>query len=204
MRPILAYSPDVDRDFREADELARRALDSDPSDPVALNVAANIPVVLRRDYQAGGNLIDRSLAINPNDALSWNRRGWISAWAGEIDTAMTAFEKAMRLSPLDPQWGFSPMFGMASALCWDGRPEEALLWVRRVLQDRPDHAGIHRLLVVVLWLSGRHGEAREAARRYLELVPGFSLRHARKVSPVRGTPGHQKYFDALRAAGLPE
>jgi adenylate cyclase len=204
MRPILACSPDVGRDFREADELSRRALDSDSSDPVALNVAANIPVVLRRDYQAGGDLIDRSLAINPNDASSWNRRGWISAWAGEVGPAMTAFEKAMKLSPLDPQWGGAIKFGMATALCWDGRPEEALAWVRRALQDRPDFAGIHRLLIVVLWLSGRHAEAKEAAEKYLEMVPGFSLRAARKVSPIRGTPGQARYFDALRAAGLPE
>jgi len=203
MRPILACSPDADRDLREADDLARRALESDPGDPMALCVAANIPVVLRRDYQAGGDLIDRSLAINPNDALSWNRRGWISAWAGEIETAMTAFEKAMRLSPLDPQWGAAPKFGMASALCWGGHPEEALPWVRRALQELPDHAGIHRLLVAVLWLSGRHSEAREAARKYLEMVPGLSLRHARKVSPVRGTPGHERYYEALREAGLP-
>jgi adenylate cyclase len=204
MRPTLAYSSDADRDFREADELSQRALDSDPADPMALNVAAFIPVVLRRDYQAGGDLIDRSLAINPNDAFSWIRRGWISAWAGEVETAMTAFENAMRLSPIDPQWGGSAKFGMASALCWGGRPEDALPWVRRALQDRPDWAGIHRLLIAALWLSGRHAEAREAARRYVQMLPGFSLRDARKVSPVRGTPGHERYYDALREAGLPE
>jgi adenylate cyclase len=204
MRPILACSPDADRDFREADALSRRALDCDPADPMALNVAASIPVILRRDYQAGADLIDRSLAINPNDAFSWNRRGWIRAWAGETDTAMSDFEKAMRLSPLDPQWGASAKFGTASVLCWDGRPDEALPWVRKALQDRPDWAGIHRLLIAVLWLSDRHAEAREATRTYLAMVPGFSLRDARKVSPVRGTPGHERYFDALREAGLPE
>jgi len=204
MRPILAYSSDAARDFREADELSRRALDSDPADPVALHVAANVPVLLRHDYQTGGDLVDRSLAINPNDAFSWARRGWISAWAGEAETAIAAFEKAMRLSPLDPQWGGSAKFGMASALCWDGRPDEALPWVRRALQDRPHWAGVHRLLIATLWLSGRHVEAREAARRYVEMLPGFSLREARKVSPVRGTPGHERYYDALRQAGLPE
>jgi adenylate cyclase len=204
MRPIMAYSADADRDFREAGELSRRALDSDPTGPIVLNVVADIPVILSHDYQAGGDLIDRSLAINPNDAFSWARRGWISAWAGEVETAMTEFENAMRLSPLDPQWGGIAKFGMASALCWGGRPEEALPWVRRALQDRPDPAGIHRLLIAVLWLSGRHAEAKEAARSYVEMLPGFSLRHARKVSPVRGTPGQELYFDALREAGLPE
>jgi adenylate cyclase len=204
VRPTLAYSPDADRDFREADELSRRALESDPADPLVLNVAAYIPVVLRRDYQAGGDLIDRSLAINPNDGSAWSRRGWISVWAGELEAAMTAFEKAMRLSPLDQPWGGGTKFGMATALCWAGRSEEALPWVRRALQDRPDFAGIHRLLIAVLWLSGRHAEAREAARRYLKMLPGFSLRHARKVSPIRGTPGQERFYDALREAGLPE
>jgi adenylate cyclase len=203
-RPTLAYSPDADRDFREADELSRRALDIDPVDPVVLNVAAHIPVALRHDYQAGGDLIDRSLAINPNDGSSWNRRGWISVWAGELEAAMTAFEKAMRLSPLDQWWGGGAKFGMATALCWAGRPEEALPWVRRALQDRPDFAGIQRLLIAVLWLSGRRAEATEAARRYLEMLPGFSLRQARKVSPIRGTPGQERYYGALREAGLPE
>jgi len=204
MRPTLACSPDVDRDSREADELARRALDSDPADPIALQVAAIIPVVSRRDYHAGRDLIDRSLSINPNDANSWSRRGWINVWAGEIETAMTEFEKALRLNPLDPQWSASPKFGIASALCWSGRSEEALPWVRRALLDHPDWAGIHRLLVSVLWLSGRHVEAREAARVYLEMVPGFSLREARKKSPCRGTAGQERYFDALYEAGLPE
>jgi len=171
---------------------------------MALNVAAFIPVILRRDYPAGWDLIDRSLAINPNDAFSWTRRGWISAWAGEIEAAMTAFERAMRLSPLDPQWGASVKFGMASALCWGGRPDEALPWVRRALQERPDWAGIQRLLIAALWLTGRHTEAREAAQRYVETLPGFSLRDARKVSPIRGTPGQERYYDALREAGLPE
>ncbi len=122
VRPTLGHSPDPDRDLREAAELSRRALESDSTDTVALYVAAFVAVLVDRDYEVGWDLVDKALAINPNDARAWNRRGWISAWAGEVEPAMTAFEKVMRPSPLDPQWGFSPKFGMASALCWDGRP----------------------------------------------------------------------------------
>lgn len=204
VRPTLGYSPDPDRDFREAAELSRRALESDPTDTIALQVAAFVAVMVDRDYEVGWDLVDKSLAINPNDTRTWNRRGWINAWAGEVEPAITAFKTVMRLSPIDPVWGFSPKFGMASALCWGGRSEEALPWVRRALQERPDHAGIHLLFIAALWLSGRHVEAREAARHHVEMVPGFSLRHARKVSPLRGTSGHEQFFDALRKVGLPE
>jgi len=185
-------------------ELSRRALESDPTDTIALQVAAFVAVMVDRDYETGWDLVNKSLAINPNDTRAWNRRGWINAWAGEIEPAIAAFKTVMRLSPLDPVWGFSPRFGIASALCWGGRSEEALPWVRQVRLERPDHAGIHGLFIAVLWLSGRHVKAREAARNHVEMVPRFSLRHARKVSPLRGTPGHDQYFDALRKAGLPE
>jgi len=36
------------------------------------------------------------------------------------------------------------------------------------------------------------------------MLPGFSLSQARKVSPIRGTPGQERYYQALREAGLPE
>jgi hypothetical protein len=36
--------------------------------------------------------------------------------------------------------------------------------------------------------NGRHAEAREANRRYVEMLPGFAQRHARRISPVRGRP----------------
>jgi adenylate cyclase len=204
LRPIQGYSPNDERDFREAGEFLRRALDADPMDPVALSVAAFLTAMLRRDYRAGLNLIDRALTISPNDALSWGIRGWINAWAGETESAIAEFEKAMRLSPLDPQWGSTFKQGMANTLCWAGRAEEALPWVRSTLNERPEWSVASILLVAALWLSGRHAEAREAARNHVERFPRASLRRTIEVSPIRGTSGQERYHDALRSAGLPE
>ncbi|MGE3711044.1 MAG: winged helix-turn-helix domain-containing tetratricopeptide repeat protein [Hyphomicrobiaceae bacterium] len=202
-RPIEGFSPDADRDFREADELSRRALECDSMDSHTLDVVAFTMVYLHRDYQAALKLVDRSLTINPNGATAWKRRGWISAWAGETDSAIAEFEKGMRLSPHDLDMASGVKHGMASALCWGGRPEEALPWARMVHQERPDWRSAHRMLIAVLWLSGRHGDATGAARRYVELFPGFSVRRARELTPCRGTAGQELYFEALREAGLP-
>ncbi len=204
LRPILAYSVDEGRDFRDATDLSRRALDSDPTDPVALRISAFIGVILDRDYQTAWDLVDRSLAINPNDAVTWTTRGWISTWAGDSEAALREFEKALRLSPLDPHWTGTLKHGVASALYFGGRAEEALPWARKVIQERPDWSVAHRSLIAALWLSGRHGEAKDAVKKHLEMFPRFSLRHDREISPVRGTSGHERYFDALREAGLPE
>jgi adenylate cyclase len=204
LRPVQGQSPDDVRDIREAAELARRALDSDPANPIALRTVGFITVVSHRDYQAGWDLVDRSLAINPNDAMSWATRGFISTWAGETEAATAEFENALRLSPLDPQWSGTIKQGMASALCRGGRPEEALPWARKAVQERPDWVMTHHSLIAALWLSGRHAEAKRASETFVKLFPGFSLRRTRETSPIRGTSEQERYFDALREAGLPE
>jgi adenylate cyclase len=203
-RPLFGYSPDSAKDFQEAVELSRRALEADPADPDALRAAANLAGLLRRDYQAGWDLVDRSLAIDPNAALSWACRGWISLWAGETQAALTEFQTALRLSPHDPQFGGTFKHGMACALFKGGQVEEALPWFRRALQHLPDWSVPNRMLIAALWLSGRHTEAREAATQYIKKFPGFSVRRTQEFSPDRPSAGQDRYFDALREAGLPE
>lgn len=203
LRPIQGYSSDEGRDFREAAELSRRALDTDPADPIALDVAAFLPVLLHRDYQTGWDLIDRSLAINPNDARAWSARGWISAWAGKTDMALAEFRNSLSLSPLDPQWSSGCKHGIASALCWGGRPKEALLWARQAVQERPGWGVADRMLIATLWMSGRRAEAERVAKRHVEAFPRLSVRHLQEISPVEPLTG-QRYFDALREAGLPK
>ena len=115
---------------------------------------------------------------------------------------MTAFEKAMRLSPLDPQWGASsqvrdglrPMLGV-------GVPKKRCPGSKST-SGTPRLRGIHRLLDrrAMAVRSTRGGErGRPKIRRD---VSRFSLRHYRKVIPYRRTP--EQLFDALREAGLPE
>jgi adenylate cyclase len=204
MRVVQNYSPDREKDLREAGELSQRALNRDPTDPVALTAAAYVALMVRGDYQTAWDLVDRALAIDPNAAFNWGIRGWFSLWAGETEMAMTAFEKAMRLSPLDPQWGATFKGGMAGALANSGRSEEALPWARRALQENPNWSGPHLSLIGGLWLSGRHEEAREAARRHVEMFPRFSLRRYLEATPYRLTPAQERFFDGLREAGLPE
>jgi tetratricopeptide (TPR) repeat protein len=204
VRPLQGHSVDEKSDLREAAELARRAVDVDATDPLALSITGFLTALMHRDYEGGNDLVDRSLAINRNDALSWTLRGWINAWAGETETAIADFEHAMRLSPLDPHWGGNAKQGMASALLWAGRDEQALRWARRASQVRPDWSVTRRMLIGALWLSGRHSEAKEAAKTYMGMFPGFSLLHARSVIPLRGTPAQERYFEALTLAGLPQ
>ncbi len=202
LRPFHGYSPDPSGDFRDASLLARRALDSDPDDPVGLRAAAVTVVLVDRDYQAGWELMDRSLAIDPNSAYSWALRGWISLWAGEPEQAIPEFERAVRLSPYD-SWTGNYSLGMAFALNTSGRFEEGLRWARRAIQENPRWIACHRQLAGALSLVGRLDEAREAARKHQLIDPNFTVGRWVETGPFRRTPNQERFFAALREAGLP-
>ena len=203
LRPSNGYSSDPARDYREAADLAGRALKADPGNPVALRSAGFVVLFTDRDYQAAWDLIDRSLAIDPNSAISWAWRGFVSVFAGAAETATTEFAKAIRLSPFD-QWMNAYSVGMAFSLLTSGQLEEGLRWARKGLQEGPDWGAAHRYLIAALSLTGRHAEAHAAAQRYLALEPGFSMRHLIETGPYRRTPNQELVFTAMRVAGLPE
>lgn len=81
--------------------MSRRALEADPVDPVALRSASFVAVLARRDFETAFDLMDRSLAIDQNGALTWGYRGWINIWDGNQDDAIADCDKALRLSPMD-------------------------------------------------------------------------------------------------------
>jgi TolB-like protein/class 3 adenylate cyclase len=203
MRPFHGVSLDPARDLREASGLSRRALDADPEDPLALRMVAVTVVVVDRNYRAGLDFIDQSLAIDPNSAFAWGMRGWINVWAGDPVPAITEFEKALRLSPFD-QWVSNYMNGMACAFNFAGRFEEGLHWARKCMQHNPNWSASHRQLVASLFLAGQHVEAEQAAKAFLQIEPTFSVRAWSETAPFRRTPEQERLFAALRLAGLPE
>jgi adenylate cyclase len=202
-RSFHGVSPDPAGDFREASLLAQRALDADPEDPIALRAAAATIVIVRKDYQGALDLVERSLDIDANSAVSWGVRGWINAWAGEWKEALEDFEKGLRLSPFDP-WGPNYWMGMANCLIQADRFEEALRWARKALQQSPSWVAPYRLVIACLVLLDRRDEARALAKEYLKLEPHFTVRRWAEATPSRQTPTLTRTCAALRSAGLPE
>lgn len=196
------YGSDADKDFREATDLARRALQADPGNPIALRSAGFVVFFADRDYQAAWDLIDQSLVMDPNSASSWAWRGWVSAFAGAPETAATEFSKAIRLSPFD-QWVNTYSVGMAFSLLTNDQFEEGLRWARKGVQQGPDWGAAHRYLIAALSLTGRDAEARAATQRYLALDPDYTVRHLIATGPYRRTPNQERLFAAMRHAGLP-
>jgi adenylate cyclase len=88
----------------EAVRLSRLALSVDDSDPEILAWAAIISAYMVGDSEGEIEIADRAVALNPNSFNAWHSRGWVYRIAGLPEEAVRSFERAMRLSPIDPRY----------------------------------------------------------------------------------------------------
>ena len=101
-QPSYMWSDDPHRDHAEAlqlaNEIAPRVGDHAPS-LVALSAVHALSDV---DPDKAAYYARRALEIDPNNAWGWMRLGWAEHYRAPSDEAVSHFDKAMELSPLDP------------------------------------------------------------------------------------------------------
>jgi TolB-like protein/class 3 adenylate cyclase len=197
----MALSPE---DIAETLNLARRAIGAGGDDPEALANGAWALALLGGEHAAAMRAVERALALNPNSAHAWHTSGAVHAFANRPDAAITAVQRAMRLSPLDPL-SASFYWIMGYALMQAGRYEEALEWVDRSLHDRPSNHAAIRGRVALCGYLGRLDEAREWIARLLAVNPIHTIAWFRTFGAKFLAPGTLAVWEeGFRRAGLPE
>src|SRR5262249_3676538 len=99
---VSRYSDDPQFDRKEAVRLARLALSIDDCDPDTLARASMISAFIVGDSEAEIEMADRAVALNPNSWVTWICRGQVYRIAGLPEEALRSFERAVRMSPVDP------------------------------------------------------------------------------------------------------
>jgi TolB-like protein/Flp pilus assembly protein TadD len=197
---ILGYAVDPQFDRKEAIRLLRLALSLDEGDPDTLAWASLISAFVVGDSESEIEMADRAVALNPNSFIAWNSRGWVYKVAGLPEEAIRSFERAARMSPVDPRL-HTTLGGMGLALIELGRFDEAIVAGKKAQGQNPTYSSAYRCLACAFAHLGRDTEAREAAARVLEHDPAFTI----SAYIARGGQAKAKLLiEGLRKAGLPE
>jgi adenylate cyclase len=98
----LGHAVDPQFERNEAVRLLRLALSIDDSDPETLAPACMISAFMIGDSESEIEMADRAVALNPNSYIAWQARGWVYKIAGLQEEAIRSFERAIRMSPIDP------------------------------------------------------------------------------------------------------
>ena len=196
----LGYAKDPQFDRKEAVRLAHLALSIDDSDPDTLARVAVISAWMVGDSEAEIEMADRAVALNPNSWGTWNSRGMVYRIAGLPEEAIRSYERAIRMSPVDPQLHMT-LHGIGVASIELRRFDEAIVAGKKAQRQNPSYSVVYRCLASAFAHLGRNGEAHDAAARVLEIDPAFTI----SAYIARGGVSNAKLFiEGLRKAGLPE
>jgi adenylate cyclase len=171
---LWGYAVDPQFDRKEAIRLYRVALSMDDGDPDTLAWACLIPAYMVGDCESAIEMADRAVALNPNSYSAWSRRGWVYHIAGQPGEAVRSFERAIRMSPVDPLLHVS-FVGLGYAFIELGRFDEAIVAGKKAQRQNPSFPVAYRCLASAFAHLGRDTEAREAAARVLETDPAFTI-----------------------------
>jgi TolB-like protein len=194
-----ASAAEIEEAIRCARDLVR---EGGADDPTSLAWAAHAMTFLGRDYEAGAAAADRAVMLAPNSGFCLYLGAWNRLYVNDWQTAVMWTERAMRLSPVDPEMAFFTTCLGASHFAGE-RYEEAVSWVRRAITENGDYLVPYRLLATSLALLGRLHEARAVLPAMLAVAPGYTLTKAAAHTAFRGNV-RERYLEGLRRAGLPE
>ena len=194
---------DREHEIAETRRLARRAAELGKDDAVALCNAGFSLVIVAGDLEDGAALIDRALALNPNLAWAWHFSALAKAFGGEPEAAIEHAERAMRLSPQDPQ-----MFGMriatAHAHFFAGRYQEALSWAESAVREQPNFfIGYAWPRQAARW-PGDRLRRRKRWRACVSSIPVSRMSNLKDLLPIRAAEDFARWAEGMRKAGLPE
>jgi adenylate cyclase len=178
-RSVYNWSEEVGDSQARAFELAEKAAELSSDDPLILAVLGAVHTFVR-NFGTARILLERAVALDPNAAWAWHRLGWLDNYADRPERALEHFERALRLSPLDPI-NFNNYVGMASAheVAQNYDMAATLYW--RGLEERPQAKWIYRSLAPTLYAAGRVEEAEQAFAVMMETYPDLTTSKIRQA-----------------------
>jgi len=205
-------SADPKGDLERADELASRALALDPNYAEA-HAAKSLKFAMqgRRDEAMTEN--ERVLALDPAAVYAYANLGWDHMYLGQFEKSLEFSDKAIRLSPHDPElenWyrlRMAAYFGLKQY-------DRSIEWSRRAIAIKANNLWAYFDLIAALALTGREAEAHETLQSYLASVPSGPKTIAawkaavapvaRADSPPRYLESLDRIYEGLQKAGVPE
>jgi TolB-like protein/class 3 adenylate cyclase/tetratricopeptide (TPR) repeat protein len=203
MRKMARWMKDAAQEGVEAVRLARRAVELGPDDEVALCTAAFALNDFASEFAVANTLTERALALNPNLAWAWLFSGWVKVSLGDTELAIERLERAMRLSPQDPQI-YSMQSAIAIAHFVASRYAEALSMAETAMCERPNVVLPICVAAASAALAGRVDEAERLVDRLLQVAPELSASNLKDVFSYLRAEDLERWMAGLRKAGLPE
>jgi adenylate cyclase len=192
------WSDDPDNSLQLAKHNAEKAIEKDPNEPFARQVAAWASM-FDKDLDRAKSEADIALSLNPNSSGAYASLGSIQTYSGRPLEAIPALERATRLDPAFRP-GHLHFLGMAYLLAGKYETAAALLRERILLVPGTDFSRV--LLAAALGHLNEVDEARRIWHELNEINPKYSFKEHFARQPFKREEDIQRIADGLLKAGL--
>ena len=199
-RCVYSWTDDPDTESRLTLQLANKAVKLAANDSFALSMLGAAQTLVR-EFDTAYELLQRALELDPNCAWGWNRLGWLNSYLDRPTESIECFERAIRLSPLDPI-NFNCFAGRGASHSLQGRHDDAIKWLEKALAANPQARWIYRQLIPAYVSAGRMEEARRGLLLLLQDYPSLTCEKVR-VAMLYSARTMDRICDGLAQAGLP-
>ncbi|HEV7304875.1 adenylate/guanylate cyclase domain-containing protein [Ensifer sp.] len=198
-RCFFGFSEDIERDCRELQVEASRALSFEEHDPYTHYVMCLANFAAQRPHAAVSEA-QRAVDLNPNFALAYMALGWSRIYIGRFAEALEPLYTALRLSPHDPL-AYLFLNRIALAHYHLGNYEDALHHAERALSVRRTYFNL-LVLIACLGQLDRVEEARRIVPEAVANAPADLPRYWRILTPYVDPAHHAHFNEGLLKAGL--
>ena len=192
------WSDDPDNSLQLAKHNAQQAIEKDPKEPLARQVAC-WAAMFDKDLGRAKSEVDIALSLNPNSSGAYASLGSIHTYSGRPLEAIPALERATRLDPAFRP-GHLHFLGMAYLLAGKYETAVAVLRERILLVPGTDFSRV--LMASAL---GHLGDVDEARRTWQELKginPKYSFNEHFSRQPFKNKDDVRRVAEGLAKAGL--
>jgi len=196
------WSSDEKADRTRAACAARMAIERDRNDALGLAIYGHMQSYLLKDYVAAQDYLERAIATGPSCAWGWAYSSLTRGYLGDVQTAVTRAEHAIRLSPMGVE-SFWLEHYLSQAYYLAERFDDAIGWGRMSAAHAGSNLSNLRCLIAALIAVGKAGEASELVQHHMQLAPNFRLSAFRARTPLRDAV-RDRFIERLREAGMPE
>jgi adenylate cyclase len=184
--------------LEKALHLSERAIDLDPNLPEAYSLLS-CTYLWMEEHEKAEEVINRLLAIAPNNADALAFYGYILAFSGRAEEAVAPIIRAKRMDP-----GRHVRLSMYLAIVYNllERYEEAVQELEPYLDDYSSYLPLQRMLAYAYYQAGNMKRARQTATHVVQLEPGFNCEAYGRKLPFKDSTMRNRFIDTLKKAGF--
>ena len=181
-----------------AGEAVQKALALDDSNPIT-HFGLCMLYIMQKKHDKAIAAAERAVELAPSASYVYGGLGTALRYACRPNEAIPMVKKAISLNPIANSLLLRDL-GVSYEMV--GKYEDAIVFLKKSLQERPNGLFSHLRLAVCYVSLGREEQARAEAREILRIHPKFSLEHFAKIFPYKDQSVVDHMIARLRKAGL--